>query len=168
MRTRLLLAVSLLSTGLLAGAFGYGAANLVPTFHAVPIGMRLDFHTELMERNGITMQAAMAVSALGALALAALTRGRARVLAAAAGLLTVTSFLVTRFGNVPINGRIKQWAATSPPAGHAEILRRWDLWNDVRTCTATAAFAVLIRVALRHAGARASTSEPATETRRNP
>ncbi|WP_371493490.1 hypothetical protein OG871_38955 [Kitasatospora sp. NBC_00374] len=44
MRTRLLQGLSLFSTGLLAGAFGYGAANLVPTFNAVPLEMRLDFH----------------------------------------------------------------------------------------------------------------------------
>ncbi|MFD5623995.1 anthrone oxygenase family protein [Streptomyces yangpuensis] len=146
-RTRFLLGAALLSTGLLAGAFGYGAANLVPTFDAVPIDMRLDFHAELMKMNGITMQAAMAVSALSALALAALTRGRTRTLTAVAGLLTVASFLITRFGNVPINGRIKQWAATAPPADHAEILQRWEAFNVARTCTALAAFAVLIWVA---------------------
>ncbi|MEU5050341.1 DUF1772 domain-containing protein [Streptomyces sp. NPDC021096] len=158
MRTRLLLGMALLSTGLLAGAFGYGAANLVPTFNSVPLDMRLDFHTELMKMNGITMQGAMAVSALSALALAALTRGRARVLAGVAGLLTVVSFLITRFGNVPINGRIKQWAATTPPADHAEILRRWELFNDARTLTAIAAFAVLISLALRQTGERRSTT----------
>ncbi len=78
MRTRILLAASLLSTGLLAGAFGYGAANLVPTFDAVPLDMRLDFHTELMKMNSITMQAAMAVSAGSTLALTAVSRGRSR------------------------------------------------------------------------------------------
>ncbi|MET9959886.1 DUF1772 domain-containing protein [Streptomyces sp. NPDC006326] len=154
---RLLQGVSLLSTGLLAGAFGYGAANLVPTFNAVPIDMRLDFHSQLMHMNGITMQGAMAVSALSSLALAALTRNRARVLAGAAGLLTVASFLITRLGNVPINGRIKQWAATAPPADHAVVLRRWELFNDARTLTAVVAFAVLIRLALRQ-GRRATDS----------
>ncbi|MFE7598442.1 anthrone oxygenase family protein [Streptomyces sp. NPDC057494] len=148
-RVQLLLGVSLLSTGLLSGAFGYGAANLVPTFNSVPIEMRLDFHAELMKMNGITVQGAMAVSALSALALAAVTRKRTRVLAGTAGLLTVASFLITRFGNVPINGRIKQWAVTAPPADHAEILRRWELFNDARTLTAIAAFALLISIALR-------------------
>ncbi|MEU9318236.1 DUF1772 domain-containing protein [Streptomyces sp. NPDC048295] len=156
MRTRLFLGLALLSTGLLAGAFGYGAANLVPTFNSVPLDMRLDFHTELMKRNGITMQAAMAVSALSALGLAVLTRGRPRILAATAGLLTVASFLITRFGNVPINGRIKQWAATGPPADHTKVLHRWVLFNDARTCTAVAAFAILICVALRRADRRAA------------
>ncbi|MFH9968779.1 anthrone oxygenase family protein [Streptomyces mirabilis] len=149
MRTRLLQGLSLLSTGLLAGAFGYGAANLVPTFNAVPLDMRLHFHAELMKMNGITMQGAMAVSALSTLALAALTRGRPRVLAAAAGFLTVASFLITRFGNVPINGRIKQWAATAPSADHASILHRWELFNDARTLTAVVAFALLTFLALR-------------------
>ncbi|MFJ7961646.1 DUF1772 domain-containing protein [Streptomyces sp. NPDC096319] len=151
MRTRLLLGLSLLSTGLLAGAFGYGAANLVPTFNSVPIDMRLDFHAELMKMNGITMQGAMAISALSALTLAALTRERARLLTAAAGFLIVVSFLITRFGNVPINGRIKEWAATTPPPDHVVLLSRWELFNDLRTCTAMAAFVILISVALRQA-----------------
>ncbi|MER7000508.1 DUF1772 domain-containing protein [Streptomyces sp. NPDC000410] len=148
MHVRIAHGLALVSTGLLAGAFGYGAANLVPTFNAVPIDMRLDFHTELMKINGITVQGAMVVSTLGSLTLAALTRGRARVLAAAAGLLTFASFLITRLGNVPINGRIKQWAATTPPADHAEILHRWELFNNARTLTAVAAFALLILLAL--------------------
>jgi uncharacterized membrane protein len=149
MRVRLLQGLSLLSTGLLAGAFAYGAANLVPTFNAVPVGLRLDFHAELMKANGITVQGAMAVSTLSSLALAALTRGRDRLLASVAGILTLASFLITRFGNVPINGRIKQWAATAPPPDHAEILRRWELFNYARTLTALAAFALLTFLALR-------------------
>ncbi|MFD8412137.1 DUF1772 domain-containing protein [Streptomyces sp. NPDC059650] len=148
MRSRLLLGLALLSTGLLAGAFGYGAANLVPTFNAVPIEMRLGFHAELMKMNGITMQATMAASALSTLALAASVRGRARRQAGAAGLLTVASFLITRFGNVPINGRIKAWAATTAPPDHARILHRWELFNDARTGTAVLAFVLLIAIAL--------------------
>ncbi|MFF3617889.1 anthrone oxygenase family protein [Streptomyces sp. NPDC002467] len=143
-RVRLLQGLALIATGLLAGAFGYGAANLVPTFGAVPLDVRLSFHAELMKMNGITMQAAMAVSTLGSLTLAVVTRGRARLIAGAAGLLTLASFLITRFGNVPINGRIKEWARTSaPPPDHAEILRRWELFNDLRTLTAVAAFVLL-------------------------
>lgn len=148
-RVRLLHGLALLATGLLAGAFGYGAANLVPTFNAVPLDTRLSFHAELMKMNGITMQTAMAVSTLGSLTLAAVTRGRARLIAGAAGLLTLASFLITRFGNVPINGRIKEWARTSaPPADHAEVLRRWELFNDLRTLTALIAFVLLTVLAL--------------------
>ncbi|MFI6323348.1 anthrone oxygenase family protein [Nonomuraea sp. NPDC050556] len=146
---RLLHALALLATGLLAGAFGYGAANLVPTFNAVPLEMRLSFHSELMRMNGITMQTAMAVSTLSSLALAVLARGRTRLVAGTAGLLTLASFLITRLGNVPINGRIKEWALTSAPADHAEILGRWELFNILRTLTAIIAFALLIALSLR-------------------
>lgn len=148
MRIRLVQGFALLSTGLLSGAFGYGAANLVPTFNAVPLDMRLSFHAELMKMNGITMQAAMGASILSSLTLAVLTGGRARLLSGAAGLLALVSFLITRFGNVPINGRIKQWALTSAPADHAEILRRWELFNNMRTLTALAAFVLLIVLAV--------------------
>ncbi|WST34633.1 DUF1772 domain-containing protein [Streptomyces sp. NBC_01166] len=110
-----------------------GAANLVPTFNAVPLDMRLAFHAQLMQMNGITMQGAMGVSALSTLALAAMTRGVSRRLAGGAGILVVASLLITRLGNVPINGRIKQWAATSAPTDHAEILTRWELFNYART-----------------------------------
>ncbi|WP_407835863.1 anthrone oxygenase family protein [Streptomyces sp. DSM 116496] len=152
MRVRLTQGIALLSTGALAGAFGYGAANLVPTFNAVPLDMRLSFHTELMKMNGITMQGAMGLSVLSALALAVMTRGTARWLASGAGLLALVSFLITRLGNVPINGRIKEWAATSAPADHAEILSRWEAFNYARTGAAFAAFALLILLALRPRG----------------
>ncbi|MEV4433511.1 DUF1772 domain-containing protein [Streptomyces sp. NPDC049585] len=163
-RTRLLRMLSLFSTGLLAGAFGYGAANLVPTFDVVPIDMRLDFHTALMAKNGITMQGAMAVSALSTLALAAVERGRGRVLAGAAGALVVASFLITRFGNVPINGRIKQWAATAPPAGYADVLRRWELFNDARTLSAAVAFGLLVLLALPAAAGRSPRTSSAASS----
>lgn len=141
--------IALLSTGALAGAFGYGAANLVPTFNAVPLEMRLSFHTELMQMNGITMQAAMGMSALSAMALAIMTRGTTRRLAGGAALLVLTSFLITRLGNVPINGQIKKWAATSAPPDQAEILARWEAFNYARTGAAFAAFALLILLTLR-------------------
>ncbi|MGW7051186.1 anthrone oxygenase family protein [Streptomyces sp. NPDC054887] len=149
MRVRIVQGLALLSTGILAGAFGYGAANLVPTFEAVPLEMRLSFHAQLMEMNGITMQGAMGLSALSSAALAVMTRGSARRLAAGAGVLALASFLITRLGNVPINGRIKEWAATSPPLDHAAILDRWEAFNYARTTTAFAAFALLILLSLR-------------------
>ncbi|MGW1769473.1 anthrone oxygenase family protein [Streptomyces sp. NPDC002073] len=155
MLVRLVKGLALLSTGALAGAFGYGAANLVPTFDAVPLEMRLSFHARLMEMNGITMQGAMGLSALSAATLAAMTRGTARWLAGGAGLLVLASFLITRFGNVPINGRIKEWAVTTAPVDHAEILDRWEAFNQARTGTAFAAFALLILLALRQPGAEA-------------
>ena len=144
MRVRLTKAIAVTATGLLAGAFGYGAVNLGPTFWSVPLETRLSFHAELMKMNSPVMLTAMGTAALSSLALTLQTSGRERLLAAGATALTGTSFLVTRFGNVPINAQIKVWAATSPPADYAEILHRWDLFNRTRTVTALAAFVLLV------------------------
>ncbi len=144
LRSGLVTGVALLSTGLLAGAFGYGVVNVAATFDVVPLDVRLTFHTALMQRNGVVMQTAMALAALSSAALAFLNRGRTRQLAGIAAVLVVTSFLVTRFGNVPINGRIKVWAVTSAPADHAAILDRWETYNIIRTVAALTAFVLII------------------------
>ncbi|MFB6519843.1 anthrone oxygenase family protein [Streptomyces sp. NPDC056401] len=148
MRVRATKGIAVAATGLLAGAFGYGAVNLGPTFWEVPLDMRLTFHAELMKMNSPVMLSAMAVAGAGSLALTLQTRGRERALAAAATLLVGTSFLVTRFGNVPINAQIKVWATTSAPADYAEILHRWDLFNRTRTSTALIAFILLVITAV--------------------
>lgn len=141
--------IALLSTGLLAGAFMYGATNVAPTFRAVPLDVRLTFHTALMRMNGPVMQTLMGLAFVSAVALAVLTRGRPRLIAAGAGLLALTSFVVTRFGNVPINGRIKIWAVEGAPTDYAEILARWDAFNYVRTATGIIAFGLIIWLVLR-------------------
>ncbi|MCC8251570.1 DUF1772 domain-containing protein [Saccharothrix luteola] len=155
--TRLVTVLALLSTGLLAGAFGYGAVNVATTFDVVPLDVRLTFHSALMRMNGPVMQTTMGLAALSSLALAGLHRGRPRLLAGAAGALAVTSFLITRFGNVPINGRIKVWADTAPPADHAAVLDRWEMFNVARTLTALVAFALVILLAV---GIRERSSSP--------
>ncbi|MBE1577999.1 anthrone oxygenase family protein [Amycolatopsis roodepoortensis] len=152
--------IALLSTGLLAGAFGYGMVNVAATFDVVPLDVRLTFHSALMQRNGVVMQTAMGLAAISSLALAFLSRGRARQLAGAAAVLAVTSFLVTRFGNVPINGRIKVWAVTSAPADHAAILDQWETYNVVRTVAALAAFVLVIAVSRLKLADRALVAQP--------
>ncbi|MFI6869440.1 anthrone oxygenase family protein [Nocardia sp. NPDC050406] len=148
MRVRIVQALALLATGLLAGAFGYGAANLAPTFRRVPLQMRLEFHTDLMRNNSVSMQLTMAIAALSCLTLAALRRGRPRAVAAAAGALVVASFGITRLGNVPINHQINRWAVEGAPADHLSILTRWDYFHYLRTGTALIAFALLIALTL--------------------
>lgn len=136
--------VALLSAGLLAGAMGYGAVNLVPTFRSVPLDVRLTFHAELMRMNGPVVQTLMGLAVVTSIVLAVRSGGRGRWLAIGAAVLVVVSFLVTRFGNVPINAEIKVWAATGPPPDHASILRRWEIFNVIRTVAAVAAFGLLL------------------------
>ncbi len=148
MLIRSIRSLALLTTGLLAGAFGYGAANLVPTFHRVPLRMRLEFHTELMQNNSISMQATMAAAAVSCLVAAVLATGRDRIVAGAAAALVVASFAITRLGNVPINHQINRWALDGAPADYAAILTRWDVFHFLRTGTALFAFALIIALAV--------------------
>ncbi|MFI6921010.1 hypothetical protein ACIBIZ_13730 [Nonomuraea spiralis] len=86
---------ALVATGLLAGAFGYGAANVIPTFDAVPLDVRLTFHTTMMKVNEPVMQSAMALAILTTFGLAVAGRGRPRLLALGAGALAAFVLIVT-------------------------------------------------------------------------
>jgi uncharacterized membrane protein len=153
-------AAALLFPGLLAGAFGYGAVNVLYAFRAVPLDVRFTFHTALMQVNGPVVQSLMGLAVLSTLVPAVRSRGRLRLLAGSASALAIISFLVTRFGNVPINQHIKQWAVGTPPADYAEILHRWEMFHFVRTGCALAAFILAIGFVL--ATARAESSKAAT------
>lgn len=148
MRTRLLTAAALLTTGYLCGAFGYGLINVAQAFKTVPLDVRFTFHTALMKVNGPVMQSAMALAALTSLLLAVYSGGLVRRLAATSFGLEVTSFVITRFGNVPINGKIKQWAVGPVPADYAQLLHRWELFHIARTTTALLAFVLIVTVAV--------------------
>jgi uncharacterized membrane protein len=138
--------LALLSTGLLAGAFAYGFFTVVPTFYEVPLEVHLTYRDALMRHNGIYMQIAMAVSILAPLWWAFVMDGpkSSRGLAISASLLAAISFVVTRFGNVPINRMIKTWSAGGPPADYERLLSRWLIFNDLRTATAVIGFACVI------------------------
>ncbi|WP_433659509.1 anthrone oxygenase family protein [Nocardia sp. CA-128927] len=130
--------------GLLAGAFGYGAINVVYAFRKVPLDVRFTFHTALMSVNGLVMQSLMGLTILSCLVLAFRTTARDRWFAATAAALAIASFLITRFGNVPINQHIKVWSITSPPPDYAEILSRWEAFHFARTACALLAFLLII------------------------
>lgn len=141
------------STGLLAGSLFYGWANVVPAFAALPLDVHLAFRTELMNHNGVVMQALMAASLAAAVWLAVVAgRTRTRRWALIAAGLTTATFLVTRLGNVPINGEIRAWAADGAPDDYLDRLVVWGVFNDIRVSTAVAAFVVIV-IALGQAGA---------------
>ncbi|MEV6069314.1 DUF1772 domain-containing protein [Nocardia sp. NPDC052001] len=144
MLSKLVRAAALLFPGLLAGAFGYGAVNVLYAFREVPLDVRFAFHTALMRVNGPVMQSLMALTILSTLTLAIRGRGATRLLAATAAALAVASFLITRFGNVPINQHIKVWAISGPPADYATQLHRWEMFHFTRTGCALVAFVLAI------------------------
>lgn len=163
MPSRIVRAAALLFPGLLAGAFGYGAVNVLYAFREVPLDVRFTFHTALMRVNGPVMQSLMALTIISAVVLAVRSGGRARILAAAAAVLAFASFLITRFGNVPINQHIKVWAVSGPPADYAEVLHRWEQFHFARTGCALVAFVALIIAVTSYDG---GTEAPVTDSAR--
>ena len=136
--------LALLSSGLMAGAFAYGFFAVVPTFYEVPLEVHLNYRDALMRHNGIYMQISMAVSILAPIWWASTMDDgskNSRWLAISASLLAVISFVVTRFGNVPINRMIRTWSAVAPPADYERWLNRWMIFNDFRVTTAVMGFA---------------------------
>ncbi|MFI6503063.1 anthrone oxygenase family protein [Nonomuraea typhae] len=150
----------MLATGLLAGAFGYGAANVIPTFGAVALDVRLTFHTTMMTMNEPVMQSAMALAILATFGLAIAGRGLTRRLALGAGALALASLLITVFGNIPLHAHFRKWATGPVPDGYAEIFQRWELYHTLRTFTALAAFILIVTVAV-VAGPSARRAAPA-------
>lgn len=146
MKTTILKFIATIATGLLAGAFLYGFLNLVPTFYEVPQHVHLRFRVQLMNHNGISMQALMAVSIIAPLWYAFVnTRVRAVVfLSVLSSSMALVSLLVTRFGNVPINTLIRSWSETHPPADWLDYLHRWDSYNLVRSIAAIVSFILFV------------------------
>ncbi|MFI9510475.1 DUF1772 domain-containing protein [Nocardia sp. NPDC052566] len=147
-RPELARACALTFGGLLAGAFGYGAVNVLYAFRKVPLDVRFTFHTALMSVNGLVMQSLMALTALSCLTLAIRSTARDRWLAATATALVVGVFLTTRLGNIPINQQIKQWAVAGPPADYANILSHWETYHFTRTGLALLAFLIIVTLTL--------------------
>ncbi|NUS72114.1 MAG: DUF1772 domain-containing protein [Corynebacteriales bacterium] len=145
---QLLAGLALLSTGLLAGTFVYGAVNLVAAFNDVPLQTRLTFHTSLMRMNGIVVQTFMGTAIISAILLCIFSRGADRYLALAASVLASAALLITRFGNVPINRKIREWSTGAIPSNHATILERWEMFNNMRTAAGVLAFICVIAIVL--------------------
>lgn len=137
---------ALFSTGLLAGTFYYATTNVLPTFSEVPVDIHLGFRTALMKHNGINMQLLMASGIVTSAWLSWRVRHTrlALYMAVLGSLLALTSLLVTRFGNVPINMQMKTWNITSPPQDWLQTLVRWNIFHSIRTYTAVGSFACSI------------------------
>lgn len=73
---------------------------------------------------------------------------------AGALLYLVGTFLVTMFGNVPLNNRLEKVTPESREAHDlwARYLERWVFWNHVRTLAALAALVALVLGVLQQSG----------------
>ncbi|MGY4098018.1 anthrone oxygenase family protein [Nocardia sp. R16R-3T] len=139
---------ALLTTGILAGAFAYGRFVVFPTFFDVPTDIQLRFRVPLMDRNAPLMPPLMAGVLISCLLLVAFAKGRERVLAGLASASALACMLITFFGNVPINTEVKTWDLAALPANSADLLDRWNMYNDLRSIAAIAPFLLILGVLL--------------------
>ncbi|MFI7671564.1 anthrone oxygenase family protein [Nocardia sp. NPDC049526] len=138
----------MLTTGVLAGAFAYGRLIVFPTFFDVPTDIQISFRVPLMNRNAPLMPPLMASVLISCATLAVLVRGRQRLVAGLAGASALACLLITFFGNVPINTEIKTWNPVALPADSADVLDRWNMYNDMRSIAAIAPFLLLLAALL--------------------
>ncbi len=139
--------LALFSTGLIAGAFFYAYLNVVPTFYDIKPAIHLSFRTALMKHNGISMPIlnfAVIISSVFFVFFINKNENIIRAFAFTATLLSLITFLVTFFGNVPINGIIKTWNPDNPPHNWEIILKKWNFFHSIRTLTAIGSFICMI------------------------
>jgi hypothetical protein len=145
MIVRLLTALALVATGLLAGALAYGSIVVRGAFYAVPPDVHLAYRAEFIRHNTPLMPAVTAISIVLCALLAVVVRDRlARGCAAGAAALTLTCVVISSLGNIPINHQIQSWSPAAPPADYLAILTRWDLYHDLRTLAVVGSFLLVV------------------------
>lgn len=139
-------AVALFATGLLAGTFFYVRCNIVPTFWEVPTDVHLRFRFVLMKYNDIVFRSLMAASIVFSIWFAWRIRllKHIFIFTGFAVLLSITTFLITYFGNEPINSQIRIWIKSTPPKNWIAILKTWDFYHTCRTATAIGSFVMIL------------------------
>jgi uncharacterized membrane protein len=139
-------AVALFTTGILAGTFFYVKFNVLPTFWDVPADVHLSFRSALMKHNDIVFQILMVSAIISSIWFTWRIRllKHVSVFAGFAVILGITTFLISYFGNIPINAQLKIWIQTSPPKNWVIILKTWDFYHTCRTVTAIASFTMIL------------------------
>jgi uncharacterized membrane protein len=139
-------AIALFSTGLLAGTFFYVKFNVLPTFWEVPPFVHLTFRSTLMKHNDVVFQSLMIASIITSILFTWRIRSlkHVSIFTGFAAILAITAYLITYFGNSPINSQIKFWLETSPPKNWVKTLKTWDFYHTCRTAAAIGSFIMIL------------------------
>lgn len=133
----------LVFSGVTAGVLFCVALSVVPAFLALPPDRYVQTHRLIGRRFDHVMPPMVVASTLCDLVLALnATDATHRLLFGAGALLQLGVSVVSQFGNVPINRRVKSLSPDAIPAGWRDPRRRWRGWHLLRT-----SFALLALVA---------------------
>jgi uncharacterized membrane protein len=139
--------LALLGCGLVGGIFFAFSSFVMRALARLPfaegIGAMQSINVVVLNPSFLGAFFGTALLSLGAAGLALSDWGLAYVpfyLAAALSYL-VGTFLVTAFGNVPLNNQLDAVSATDPKAPEVwkSYVTRWTIWNHVRTIAAMVA-----------------------------
>jgi uncharacterized membrane protein len=148
----LLLAVSALLGGLMAGFFSAFSVSVVLALQTLSAPAYTTMLQEINEKVlnvsfGVVFVGAAVVSLGGAAVV--LFQGHWQTLSGqlylAGMVVSLTgAFLVTAGVHIPTNERIATWSPVSPPDEWATVRTHWTRWNHVRTTAATVAFVLYL------------------------
>jgi Domain of unknown function (DUF1772) len=119
------------------------ALGVVPAFLALPPERYVEVHQLVGRHFDHVMPPTVIAATVTGLALAARTEiPVVRLLFAAAAVLHIGVSVVSQFGNVPINRRVKRLTPQDVPVNWDDPRRLWRAWHLLRTCLAGVALAM--------------------------
>ncbi|GHF65483.1 hypothetical protein GCM10010218_53710 [Streptomyces mashuensis] len=131
-----LAAVVGVSSGVVAGVLFAVALSVLPALRAMPPGRYVYAHQLLGRHWDPTMPVIVLGSCVADVVLAWAGGGGSRPAFAAGAALLLAVSVVSHFGNVPINRRVKAVDPEAVPAGWSDPRPVWGRWHLLRTVLA--------------------------------
>ncbi len=139
--------IALLGSALVGGVFYAFSSFIMKALARVPpeegIGAMQSINVVVLNLSflGAFIGTAVVSLAAGGLAFADWGRPFAPFFLGGALFYVVGTFIVTALGNIPLNDQLAAVSTTDPAAGDVweHYLRRWTMWNHVRTVAALVA-----------------------------
>ncbi|MCL9795081.1 DUF1772 domain-containing protein [Frankia sp. AgKG'84/4] len=144
-----LVVLSLVLTGLVAGTMTIGLVAVRPALHSLPATSYVLVKQAFDVSYPKFMKPVQIASLLSTVALAVVVAvagpATCAILAAIAAVTIFVNIIVTVRGDLPINNAMATWAPDAPPSDWQAQRARWDFFNAIRT---TAAVSSLVLLAL--------------------
>ncbi|HEY1621166.1 MAG TPA: DUF1772 domain-containing protein [Streptosporangiaceae bacterium] len=135
--------IVLVTSGTAAGVLFSVALSVVPAFQALPPDRYVELHKLIGRRYDHVMPPTVAIAVAADVVLAVIAPGAAApVLFGCAAAAGAGVMVVSQFGNVPINRRVKRLAPGAVPDGWPDPRPRWRALHLARTSFALAALVI--------------------------
>ena len=145
MSVDILQAVGLVLAGLLAGEEFIVRWGVQPALSSLEDRAHILARVALVKRLKVVVPILMVPTVLVGIAVLATGGVGAGFAFRLVGLLALVAFVLFSFlGTVPINIRVNDWDADTPPADWRDVVRRWQFIDVFRSSAAILAFAAFV------------------------